>query len=146
MRRISVCMGMGAAACLVFASGARAGSSSTSASDTTSDQSTTTSPGTSSQGSGSSYQGSGSSAPHKMGQDQGKSVQGRVTNVDSDQHELTLSGGQHLKADPSASVTKGGKTASFNDIQEGDQVRASMSPDNTDTVVHIIVIQPEGAQ
>jgi len=129
MRRITLMLaGAAAATCLTLAGSARAQGSGSGSSGTAT-------------GSSTGKQGSSSSSQDTKG----KTVQGKVKSVDKKSNEVTLSSGEHLKLDPNASLTKGGKAASIDDLKEGDQVRASMSGDQANTVITIIV-EPTGSQ
>jgi hypothetical protein len=55
-------------------------------------------------------------------------LEGEVRSVDSGSGTLTLSGGNQLAVDLGTVVRKDGNIASFRDIKEGDQLRASFLP------------------
>jgi Cu/Ag efflux protein CusF len=63
------------------------------------------------------------------GQAAGKGeLTGKVQKVDHEKKTLTL-GGKELKLTDTTTVTKAGQPSSHADIKEGDEVRASFSPD-----------------
>jgi hypothetical protein len=63
------------------------------------------------------------------GQPAGKGeLTGKVEKIDHQKQTLTLAG-KELKLSDSTTVTKDGKAATHMDIKEGDEVRASFSPD-----------------
>jgi Cu/Ag efflux protein CusF len=63
------------------------------------------------------------------GQAAGKGeLTGKVQKFDHEKLTLTL-GGKQLKLTDTTTVTKAGQPASHHDIKEGDEVRASFSPD-----------------
>jgi Cu/Ag efflux protein CusF len=63
------------------------------------------------------------------GQAAGKGeLTGKVQKFDHERLTLTL-GGKQLKLTDTTTVTKAGQPASHHDIKEGDEVRASFSPD-----------------
>ena len=55
-------------------------------------------------------------------------MQGVVRSVDGESGTLLLSGGNQLAVDLGTVVRKDGSVASFRDIKQGDEVRASFSP------------------
>ncbi|HTP28339.1 MAG TPA: hypothetical protein VMK12_22125 [Anaeromyxobacteraceae bacterium] len=76
----------------------------------------------------------------------GKSLHGKVENFDRTQNTLTLSGSSKtLKVDPNTKVMKNGSKATLDDIQEGDEVRASYSGSGTTLQVKSIDIMSTGS-
>lgn len=71
-------------------------------------------------------------------------VMGSVTGVDRSSNTVTLSDGQTLRLDSSTNVTKDGFGGSIKDIRRGDDVLASYSPTQCDTVQWVQALSPPG--
>ncbi|HTP25766.1 MAG TPA: hypothetical protein VMK12_08920 [Anaeromyxobacteraceae bacterium] len=75
-----------------------------------------------------------------------KSLHGKVENFDRTSNTLTLSGSSKtFKLDPSTKVSKNGAKATLDDIQEGDEVRASYSGSGNTLQVKSIDIMSTGS-
>lgn len=73
-------------------------------------------------------------------------VTGKVEKVDKSKHTIQLSGFDHkLKVDSSTSVMKDGARASFEDIREGDRVRASYSGSGDEPTATRIDVMSKGS-
>jgi Cu/Ag efflux protein CusF len=66
-------------------------------------------------------------------------LHGSVKSVDVTAKQLTLSDGEQLKVQSSTKIAKDGRQASLEDVKQGDDVRASFSPGDTEKVEQIIV-------
>ncbi len=74
------------------------------------------------------------------------SVAGRIDKVDRADDTIEIDGvDRQLKLDPSTRVTRNGAQASFSDVQEGEQVRASFDDGFPAHVRQIEIMNPSGS-
>ncbi len=74
-----------------------------------------------------------------------QAMTGKIAKVDADERTIELQGDRKLKVDPSAEIRRDGQRASFSDLHEGDEVRASFSGDDRTNVKRIEVVPGTGS-
>ena len=65
---------------------------------------------------------------------------GTISKLDREKKIIELQGDRKLHVDPTTEIRRGGKSASFSDLHEGDDVRASFQGDDRSNVKKIEVI------
>jgi hypothetical protein len=137
MRKMGWGLGLATAGMVLFASHALAETGGTAGSDYG---------GTGAGSAGMGSTSSGTSSSQTSSPAATKILQGKVEKFDRTDNTLTLSGtDKKLKVDSSTQVMKQGERASFEDIQEGDQVRASYSGSGETVNAKRIDIMPSGS-
>ncbi len=74
-----------------------------------------------------------------------EAMTGKISKLDADQRTIELQGHHKLKVDPSTEIRRDGQRASFSDLHEGDDVRASFSGDDHTNVKRIDVLPGSGS-
>lgn len=70
---------------------------------------------------------------------------GTISRVDADKNTIELQGDRRLKVDSSTEIRRDGQKASFSDLHEGDEVRASFASDDRTNVKRIDVMSGTGS-
>jgi hypothetical protein len=70
---------------------------------------------------------------------------GTISRVDADKNTIELQGDRQLKVDSSTEIRRDGQKASFSDLHEGDEVRASFAGDDRTSVTRIDVMSGNGS-